>query len=123
MSEKSGIWGFGLGTKHGHGAATKAAPKSDPRKKPQQLPPYNVVLLNDDDHTYEYVIQMLRAVFAYPEERGYKLARQVDESGRAVVMTTHKERAELKREQILAFGTDHRIASCKGSMSAIIEPA
>ena len=33
------------------------------------------------------------------------------------------ERAELKRDQISAFGRDWRIARCEGSMSAIIEPA
>lgn len=121
MAAKSGLFGFVT-----KGAtATKNAPKTkdDPKQKPQQLPPYNVVLLNDDDHTYEYVIQMLRAVFAYPDETGYQLAKRVDEQGRAIVLTTHKERAELKREQIIAFGTDPRISSCKGSMSAYIEPA
>lgn len=29
------------------------------------IPPYNVVLLDDNDHTYEYVIEMLRAVFGF----------------------------------------------------------
>jgi ATP-dependent Clp protease adaptor protein ClpS len=51
------------------------------------------------------------------------LAKEVDNSGRAVLMTTHRELAELKREQVIAYGSDIRIAECKGSMSAIIEPA
>jgi ATP-dependent Clp protease adaptor protein ClpS len=121
MSGKSASWGLAAGTK-----AAKAEAKqrqSEVKRQPQQLPPFNVVLLNDNDHTYEYVIQLLRAVFAYPEEKGYQLAKCVDENERAIVFTTHKELAELKREQIHAFGTDHRIARCKGSMSAIIEPA
>ncbi|HWE95911.1 MAG TPA: ATP-dependent Clp protease adaptor ClpS [Tepidisphaeraceae bacterium] len=101
----------------------KPVQKSSQKEKPNQLPPYNVVLMNDDDHTYDYVIQMLRSVFGYPDERGYQLAKVVDEAGRAIVLTTHKELAELKREQIQSFGTDHRITACKGSMSAIIEPA
>jgi ATP-dependent Clp protease adaptor protein ClpS len=121
MSQKSGIFGFGL---HGkQSTVAKESPASDTKRAPQQLPPYNVVLLNDNDHTYEYVIQLLRTVFAYPEEKGFQIAKTVDESSRAVVFTTHKELAELKREQIHAFGTDHRISSCRGSMSAIIEPA
>jgi ATP-dependent Clp protease adaptor protein ClpS len=95
----------------------------DGKRQPQQLPPYNVILLNDDDHTYEYVIHLLQSVFAYPQAKGFQLAKVVDESKRAIVFTTHRELAELKREQIQAFGADHRIASCKGSMSAIIEPA
>lgn len=95
----------------------KTAPKS------QKLPPFNVILLDDDDHTYDYVITMLRRVFGHPEPRGYQLARQVDSQGRAIVLTTHRELAELKRDQILAFGADPRITSCSGSMSAVIEPA
>lgn len=91
--------------------------------KPRQLPPYHVVLLNDDDHSYEYVIEMLRALFGHPEEKGFQLAEQVDKIGRAIVLTTHKEKAELKRDQIHAYGRDFRMAESKGSMSAIIEPA
>jgi ATP-dependent Clp protease adaptor protein ClpS len=99
---------------------SKPAAKVGP---PRQLPPYNVVLLNDDDHTYDYVIEMLRAVFAHPAERGMQLAEEVDARGRAIVLTTHKERAEFKRDQIHAFGADRRVASCRGSMTALIEPA
>ncbi len=93
------------------------------KDRTQQLPPYNVVLLNDNDHTYEYVIHMLQSLFGHNEEMGFKLARTVDKDGRAIVATTHKERAEFKRDQILGFGMDPRIASCKGSMSSVIEPA
>src|SRR5213078_138350 len=104
--------------------ATKAPPKASAGKtKPRQLPPYHVILLNDDDHSYEYVMEMLLAIFAHPFEMGYKLAKEVDERGRVIVLTTHKEMAELKRDQIHAYGTDTRVATCKGSMSALIEPA
>jgi len=125
MSQKSPTAGANSSTRQPGKAEPKAGAKSAPDKKqkPQQLPPFNVVLLNDDEHTYEYVIHLLKTVFAYPAEKGYLLARQVDESERAIVLTTHKELAELKREQIESFGADHRISSCKGSMSAIIEPA
>lgn len=81
------------------------------------------MLLNDDDHSFEYVIEMLKSLFGYPDEKGYLLAQQVDHDGRAIVFTTHKELAELKRDQIHAFGTDVRVATCRGSMTAIIEPA
>jgi ATP-dependent Clp protease adaptor protein ClpS len=39
------------------------------------------------------------------------------------VLTTHKELAELKRDQILAYGADPRMEESKGSMRAIVEPA
>jgi ATP-dependent Clp protease adaptor protein ClpS len=111
------------------GTSTATQPKSRPRRspgrrrKPRKLPPYNVVLLDDDDHSYEYVIEMLRCLFGYPIERGFQIADEVDLRGRAVVVTTHKELAELKRDQIRAYGADVRVATSRGSMSAIIEPA
>ena len=92
-------------------------------KKPRKLPPYHVVLLNDDDHTFDYVIEMLRSLFGFPEMRGQALAECVDLSGKAILLTTTKEHAELKRDQIHAFGPDWRISRCQGSMSARIEPA
>ena len=90
---------------------------------PQILPPYHVVLLDDDDHTFEYVIHMLQSLFGYPPEKGFQHAEEVNNAGRSIVCTTSKERAELKLEQIHAFGADPRLARSKGSMSAIIEPA
>ena len=90
--------------------------------KPKNLPQFNVILLNDDDHTYEYVIEMLGKIFAYPSERGYRLAKEVDATGRVIVRTTHKELAELKRDQIQAYGCDPRLSRSEGSMSATIEP-
>jgi ATP-dependent Clp protease adaptor protein ClpS len=118
---RTGFFNWGSSTK----TQTSPAEKQKPREasKPRQLPPYHVVLFNDEEHTYEDVSQMVRAVLGYSEERGYQLAKEVDNSGRAILMTTHRELAELKREQVLAYGTDVRIAECKGSMSAIIEPA
>jgi ATP-dependent Clp protease adaptor protein ClpS len=93
------------------------------KQTPKSLPPYKVVLLDDNDHTVEYVMVMLKQLFGIPQEAGYLLAMEVDANGWAVVVTTHKERAELKREQIHAYGPDHAVATCKGSMSAYIEPA
>ena len=101
--------------------------RTDEQKKalqrPKLLPPYNVVLLDDDDHTYQYVIDMLRAVFGFSPERAYLHACEVDASQRTILITTSKELAELKQEQVHAFGPDHRLPRCKGAMTAIIEPA
>jgi ATP-dependent Clp protease adaptor protein ClpS len=107
-------------------AATIAPAKPDKREKkkpPKNMPPFHVVLLNDDDHTYEYVMEMLKSIFGHDEQKSYTMAREVDNEGRVIVFTTHKELAELKRDQIHAFGRDDRVATCCGSMSALIEPA
>ena len=87
------------------------------------VPQYHVVLLDDDDHTYDYVIELLMDVFNHSAETAYKMACEVDAAGRVIVDTTHKDRAELKRDQIHSYGADWRMARSKGSMSAIIEPA
>jgi ATP-dependent Clp protease adaptor protein ClpS len=92
------------------------------RKKPKRQPRYNVILWNDDDHSYPYVIVMLQELFGHPLEKGYQLATEVDTSGRAIVLTTTREHAELKRDQIHAYGKDDLINHCQGSMSATIEP-
>jgi ATP-dependent Clp protease adaptor protein ClpS len=92
--------------------------------KTKRQPPYNVILLNDDDHTFQYVIAMMQQLFGYPPEKGYQIALEVHTSGRCVVLTTTKEHAELKQDQIHAFGPDPwSTKDCKGSMTAVIEPA
>lgn len=93
------------------------------RRKVKRLPPWNVVLLDDDAHTYPYVVELMSAVFGFDKAKGFQIAREVDSRGRAVVYTAHKELAELKRDQILGYGADWRIPTCKGSMTAVIEPA
>lgn len=91
--------------------------------KTRLLKPWNVILLDDDDHTYDYVVEMLRAVFGFTVERAYLHACEVDTAGRTLLITTSREHAELKQEQVHAYGPDPRIPRCKGSMTAIIEPA
>ena len=105
------------------GPATLPEADVELEQKTKRQPPYHVVLLNDDDHTYEYVIEMLKALFGHPVEKGYQLAKIVDTKGRAIVCTTSLERAELKRDQIHAFGADPRIPRCKGGMTAELEAA
>ena len=94
----------------------------DRESKPKRQPRYNVILWDDDDHSYDYVIVMMRRLFGHDFENGFSIAKNVDNSGRAVCLTTTMEHAELKRDQIHAFGKDMLIDRCGGSMSATIEP-
>lgn len=84
-------------------------------------PRYNLILLDDDDHSYEYVIEMLGAVFGYSEQKAFLMAAEVDATGRVIVFTAHLELIELKQDQVHGFGADWRIPQCRGSMTAIIE--
>lgn len=81
------------------------------------------MLLDDQDHTYDYVIRLMQEVFNLEPERALKIAKTVDADGRAIVLTTHRELGELKVEQVHGFGRDPLLATCKGSMSAVLEPA
>ena len=103
--------------------ATPAAaePRAGSSSRPRRQPRHHVILWNDEDHTYQYVITMLQKLVGHPPEKGYQLAREVDLKGRVVVLTTTKEHAELKRDQIHAYGADRLIARSQGSMSASIE--
>lgn len=102
------------------GPSTAVAP-AEPRIRPAPL--WNVVLHDDDDHSYEYVIEMLIKLFSHSNETAYRMAKEVDTAGRVIVETTSLERAELKRDQIHGYGADPRIDHCKGSMTASLEPA
>ena len=99
---------------------TRTSEKTKQKRKPQ--PRYHVILWDDDDHSYQYVILMMRQLFGHTFNRGFEIAKQVDAAGRSVCLTTTKEHAELKRDQIHAFGRDFLIDRCAGSMSATIEP-
>ena len=103
--------------------STSTQPREKKEHKPKGQLPYNVILLNDDTHSFEYVIRMLKTLFGHSRERGYRMALEVHTTGRVIVATFDLEQAELKRDQIHAFGPDPLVRRCKGSMSAIIEPA
>jgi len=102
-------------------ATVTGLPAVKKRNEDELTPMYNVVLLDDDEHTYDYVIEMLQKLFAMSEQQAFDHAREVDTAGRTVVITCELEAAEFARDQIHAFGADWRMPKSKGSMSAIVE--
>jgi ATP-dependent Clp protease adaptor protein ClpS len=87
------------------------------------VPLYHVVLLDDDEHTYDYVIEMLGKLFFLPAEVAYSHAVEVDATGRTIVITCELAQAEFGRDQIHSYGADPRMEISKGSMRATVEPA
>jgi ATP-dependent Clp protease adaptor protein ClpS len=83
--------------------------------------PWNVVLLDDNMHTYDYVIEMLQKIFGYSLEIAFLMAVIVDNAKRVVVATCSFEKAEARQQQIHDYGPDWRIPGCKGSMRAVLE--
>jgi len=104
---------------------TQTAPKSktDLETQTRRQPPYHVVILNDEEHTFDYVIELLTKLFAHPLATAEELTLRIHHTGRAIVLTTHREKAELKREQVLAYGPDPRMSISKGPLGCYIEPA
>ena len=87
------------------------------------VPLFHVVLLDDNEHTYDYVVEMLCKLFCLSDDAAFRRAVEVDTFGRTIVITCEIAQAEFGRDQIHAYGADPRMANSKGSMSAVIEPA
>ena len=102
---------------------TVVTPGLQRSEQEEKTPLYRVVLLDDDDHTYDYVIEMLQKIFVFSTEQALRHAQEVDASGRTVLITCELPEAEFGRDQVHGYGPDWRLPRSKGSMSAIVEPA
>lgn len=100
---------------------TKSRPKEDTRTR--RLPPYNVILENDDLHSFEFVIEVLRKALGYNEPKAFQLTEVAHRTGRSVVWTGNKEVAELKMEQMLSFHEIRSDGRKLGPLGVSIEPA
>jgi len=98
------------------------APEREVGERQDFVPLFRVVLLDDNDHTYDYVIEMLQTIFVFTLEQAYRHAEEVDRIGRTVLITCELAQAEFARDQIHSYGPDHRLPRSKGPMSAVIEP-
>jgi ATP-dependent Clp protease adaptor protein ClpS len=92
-------------------------------EEPELASLYHLILLDDDQHTYDYVIEMLGSIFGYGPKKAWALARVVDTQGRVILETASRERCEGHQSQIHAYGADPRMPTSLGSMSAILEEA
>src|SRR6202142_4355147 len=102
---------------------TTIAPETRVVERELLVPLYRVVLLDDNDHTYDYVIEMLQKLFIFTLDEAFRHAEEVDRNGRTVLITCELPQAEFAREQIHSYGADWRLPRSKGSMSAVVEPA
>jgi ATP-dependent Clp protease adaptor protein ClpS len=83
----------------------KRARKRAPAKKPPQpLPPWKVLLHNDDKNSVDYVIVTITQLTSLNEQDAVQRTLEADKTGVALLLTTHKERAELYQEQFTSKG-------------------
>ena len=104
-------------------AGTVVTPDVGTIEDEELTPLFHVILLDDNEHTYDYVIEMLQKLFLIGRTKAFRHAVEVDTTGRTIVLTCELPQAEFARDQIHAYGADWRMPESKGSMSATIEPA
>ena len=82
-------------------AATKKAPKHKP---PGMLPPWKVLLHNDDKNSMPYVVSSIVELTPLNEQDAAQRMMEAHKTGVALLLVTHKERAELYKEQFTSKG-------------------
>ncbi|MFQ3593923.1 MAG: ATP-dependent Clp protease adaptor ClpS [Gemmataceae bacterium] len=88
-----------------------------------RIPPYNVILLNDDHHSMEFVVEVLCKVLGCSLERAVVLMMEAHHTGRAIIWTGSKEVAELKVDQIRSCPEIRSDGRNLGPLGCEIEPA
>jgi ATP-dependent Clp protease adaptor protein ClpS len=102
---------------------TTTKPVEREESRTRTIPPYNVILRNDDFHSFEFVIQVLRKALGVDEQKAFLLTEEAHTSGRAIVWTGPKEVAEFKVDQIRTFHEKRGNGTNLGPLDCDIEPA
>jgi len=98
-------------------------PREKDATRTRRLPPFNVILENDEYHSFQFVIEVLCKALGYKEQRAIQLTDEAHRKGRAIVWTGSKELAELKVEQMQSFHEIRDNGEKFGPLGVIIEPA
>ena len=69
----------------------------------EQLPPYKVVLHNDDVNSFDHVIMAILKLTPLKPPEAVEKTLEAHETGQSVLLVTNKERAELYVEQFATF--------------------
>ncbi len=86
------------------GTLTAVATKPvQPAKKPKKLPPYKVLLHNDDVNSFEHVIGAILKLTTLTPQEAILRTIEAHESGLALLLVTHRERAELYVDQFISL--------------------
>jgi len=92
-------------------ADTKTEVEVRPRiaVKPEYKEPknYNVIYINDDVTTFEFVVETLTSIFGYAREGAEALTIKVHDEDQAVVATLSYEMAEQKGIEVTVLARSH----------------
>ena len=82
---------------------------------------HKVVLYNDEQHTYDYVVEMLTDVCKLARDAAFRCAVEVDMTGRTIVYYGEEDDCQLVQAKICSYGADHRIPESMTSMDAEVQ--
>jgi ATP-dependent Clp protease adaptor protein ClpS len=80
-----------------------------------------VVLHNDEEHTYDYVVEMLVHACKLTRDKAFRCAVEVDLTGRTIVFFGSRPACSAVVAKVHAYGPDHRLPQSMSSMRAEVE--
>ena len=92
--------------------------ETKPEERTQLAPLWKVVLHDDPVTSFEFVVVVLRTVFAKTANEAYRITREAHDTGAAVADVLPLETAEFRRDQV------HSLARQQGfPLTVTLEPA
>lgn len=82
----------------------RAAKKAPQKKPPQTMPPWKVLLHNDDKNDIVFVVRTVMELTPLNQDEAVQRTTEAHKTGLSLLLTTHKERAELYQEQFMSKG-------------------
>ncbi|MEK7710712.1 MAG: ATP-dependent Clp protease adaptor ClpS [Planctomycetota bacterium] len=115
MSQKQAQQTVECDQQTGSGSAPAAATKpARPAQKPKKLPPYRVLLHNDDVNTFEHIIRSILKLTTLTPQEAVLRTIEAHETGVALLLMTHRERAELYAEQFASLKVTTTVEPAEG---------
>ena len=97
------------------------SPEVEEETATKAVPPFKVVLFNDEEHTYDYVVELLTHVCRLSRDNAFRCAVEVDLTGRTIVRYGSRSECQATCAKITAYGPDHRLPQSMGSMNAEVQ--
>lgn len=82
---------------------------------------FKVVLFNDEEHSYDYVVEILTKICKLTREQAFRCAVEVDLTGRTIVFYGEREKCVELSHQINDYGPDYRMPRSLNSMESAVE--
>jgi ATP-dependent Clp protease adaptor protein ClpS len=77
-------------------AVVERVKESKTTKRADEPKRYNVIFVNDNSTSMDFVILLLESKFGYDHTKSFQVMMQIHEEGQAIVATYHLELAEQK---------------------------